>query len=167
MLQSIADGLLVLVPLRYRAAARQFIKFGITGTIGAIVDFGTYNVLTRGFGLVAFYTVFGQPIIIANNISVLLAIVSNFVLNKYWTFRDQSKRVVQQGASYFAFNAFTWVLNQILVSLLVFQVPLMETLFVSQKDNAAKVLAIGVILFINFFGSKFLIFRPWRRAVFT
>jgi putative flippase GtrA len=167
MLQYLADRLLELVPLRYQRGARQFIKFGITGTIGALVDFTTYNVLTRGFGLVAFYTVLGQPIIIANNISVFFAILSNFILNKYWTFRDPSKRVVQQGVSYFVFNTFTWVLNQILVSLLVFQVPLMELSFGNQKDNAAKALAIGIILFLNFFGSKFLIFRPVSKPVFT
>ncbi len=139
--------------------ARQFIKFAITGTIGAMVDFATYNVITRLLGFTAYYVVFGQKIIIANNISVLLAIVSNFVFNKYWTFRDPSKQVMRQWTGYFLLNTFSWMLNQLLVSLFVFKVPLMTELFGGQRDNAAKALAIGIILFVNFFGSKFIIFR--------
>ena len=165
MLQRLADALLQLAPVRYRTTARQFIKFGITGTIGATVDFGIYNLLTRAFGFTAFYYVFGQPIIIANGISVLLAIISNFVLNKYWTFRDLSKKVVRQGVGYFALNTFTWILNQLLVSFFTFQVPLIAAVFGSQKDNAAKALAIGIILFINFFGSKFFVFRKHAQVI--
>lgn len=167
MLQATAEAYLRQLPLRYQRVARQFVKFGITGTIGAFVDFSTYNLLTRGFGLLAIYTVLGQKIILANNISVLLAIISNFLLNKYWTFRDPSKQVVRQWAGYFSLNVATWVLNQLLVSFFVFQVPLLGVLFGSQKDNAAKALAIGFILFLNFFGSKWLVFRkaaPMRAA---
>lgn len=148
-----------LVPWRYQKMARQFLKFAVTGVVGAIVDFGTYNIITRGIGWTAFYEVFGQKIIIANNISVFLAIISNFILNKYWTFRDPSKKVMRQYTAYFGLNFVTWVLNQLLVSFFAFQVPLVIVIFGSQADNAAKVLAIGIILFINFFGSKFLIFR--------
>jgi putative flippase GtrA len=159
MLQSLADGLLRLAPARYQRVARQFIKFGITGTIGAIVDFSTYNLLLRGLGFTAFYHVFGLQFAIANNISVFLAIISNFILNKYWTFRDPSKKIARQWLGFFVLNAFTWLLNQLLVAYFTFQVPLVALMFGSQKDNAAKALAIGIILFLNFFGSKFLIFR--------
>ncbi|HLD26140.1 MAG TPA: GtrA family protein [Candidatus Andersenbacteria bacterium] len=160
MLQSLAESLVARVPIRYQHAARQFLKFGITGTVGATVDFTTYNLLTRGLGMTAFYTILAQPIIIANNISVFLAIVSNFVLNKYWTFRDPSRQVVRQWAGYFTLNVFTWLLNQLLVSFFTFQVPLMEAVFGDQRDNAAKALAIGCILSVNFLGSKFIVFRP-------
>lgn len=159
MLQATVEARLRRLPLRYQRVARQFVKFGITGTIGAAVDFSTYNLLTRGIGITAVYSVLGQKIIVANNISVLLAIVSNFMLNKYWTFRDPSRQVVRQWAGYFSLNTATWMLNQLLVSFFVFQVPLIDLLFGSQKDNAAKALAIGFILFLNFFGSKFLVFR--------
>jgi len=45
------------------------------------------------------------------------------------------------------------------VSLFVFHTPLFTQLFLDQRDIAAKVAAIVIILFINFFGSKLLIFR--------
>ncbi|MEX1997528.1 MAG: GtrA family protein [Candidatus Andersenbacteria bacterium] len=144
--------------IKYRTIFRQFIKFGITGTVGAVVDFSTYNFLTRLLDWQTIYTILGAKIIAANLVSVFLAISSNFILNKYWTFRDRSQNVAQQGASYFTLNFITFVLNQLLTSYFVFQAPLLNV-FGSQKDNAAKALAIGIILFINFLGSKFFIFR--------
>ena len=138
---------------------KQFLKFAVVGTIGAAVDFGIYNLLTRGFGWDKIYLILGYEIIAANLVSVFFAILCNFLLNKYWTFRDKSAAVVRQGAGYFMLNGITFVLNQILTSFFVFRVPLTTALFGSQKDNAAKALAIGIILFINFFGSKFFVFR--------
>lgn len=142
---------------------KQFTKFLAVGATGAAVDFGVYNLLTRGLDWDTIYLVLGYEVIAANLVSVFLAIMSNFVLNKYWTFRDPSRAVVRQGAGYFILNGFTFILNQLLTSFFVFRVPLMGAVFGSQKDNAAKVLAIGIILFINFFGSKFFVFR--RKAV--
>lgn len=164
MLQRLADALVDLAPRRYRLAAKQFVKFGITGTIGAIVDFSTYNFITRALGFTAFYTVFNVDVIVANNISVFLAIVSNFIFNKYWTFRDKSGQVARQWAGFFAFNTFTWLLNQLLVGFFISHVVFFDVFFGTQEDNAAKVVAIGVILFLNFLGSKFLIFNRQKSA---
>lgn len=148
------------VPERYQHAARQFLKFGIVGTVGATVDFGTYNIMTRGLGWDTIYEIWGYKFIAANLASVLIAILSNFLLNKYWTFRNrEAGAAVKQGVGYFVLNGITFVLNQILTSFFTFHVPIVEAFFGSQKDNAAKAISIGFILFINFFGSKFVIFR--------
>jgi putative flippase GtrA len=159
VLADAGEWLVDFLPVRLRSIGRQFIKFGMVGAFGAVVDFGTYNLLTRGMGLTAFYIVWGQKISIANNISVFCAIVNNFILNKYWTFRDPRTNLVKQGIYYFIMNTFTWIINQLLMSYLTFNVPLMEQVFGGQRDNAAKAIAIGMILFINFGGSKLLIFR--------
>jgi putative flippase GtrA len=103
--------------------------------------------------------VFGYEVIAANLVSVFLAILTNFLINKYWTFRNKEKAFMKQWSGYFVLNAFTFVLNQILTSFFAFRVPIIEALFGNQRDNVAKALAIGCILFLNFFGSKFLIFR--------
>lgn len=150
---------LTFVPLRYHNVAKQFVKFGITGGIGAVVDFSTFAFLTRVIGWTTTYTAFGTQLILANNVSVFLAICSNFIINRYWTFKDTSESATKQGASYFLLNTFTWALNQILVSFFVFRMPIFTQLFGSQRDYAAKAIAIGLILFINFFGSKLFIFK--------
>lgn len=159
MIATLADKLVGKAPVRYQNAVRQFVKFGITGAIGAIVDFSSYNILTRGFEWTTILRPFGYEIIAANLVSVFLAITSNFLLNKYWTFRNQDKAVLRQWSGYFALNTFTFVLNQILTGFFAFRVPLMQQLFGEQTDNAAKALAIGAILFLNFLGSKFVVFR--------
>ncbi|MBI1833889.1 MAG: GtrA family protein [Candidatus Andersenbacteria bacterium] len=159
MLSSLALRFVALFPPHLQNTAKQFIKFGVVGVIGAVVDFGSYNIMTRGLDWNSIFLVAGYEIIAANLVSVFLAIMSNFVLNKYWTFEDSKGPVVKQWSGYFLLNAVTFVLNQILTSFFTFRVPLIEAFFGSQKDNAAKALAIGFILFINFAGSKFLIFR--------
>ncbi len=159
MLNQAAMRLVNKVPARYQNTAKQFIKFGVTGTLGAVIDFGTVNILTRGFGWDAIYEVFGYKVIAANMISVATAIFVMFFVNKYWTFGDRDGSAVQQGVGYFALNGVTFVLNQILTSFFLFQVPLVAVVFGSMADNASKALAIGIILSVNFAGSKFLIFK--------
>lgn len=149
----------MIIPSKYQKTARQFLKFAITGTVGAAVDFSTFGILTRIFDWNATYTVLGTEIIAANNVSVFLAVCSNFIINRYWTFHDTTGNAAKQGARYFLLNTFTWALNQILVSLFVFHMPIFVELFGSQRDIAAKVAAIIITLFINFFGSKLLIFK--------
>lgn len=158
MLSYTAEKLLQIVPPQYQHVARQFIKFGITGTIGAIVDFGTFAFLTRIFDWNTTYTVFGTEILAANNVSVFLAICSNFIINRTWTFSDVSGNAAKQGAGYLLFNIITWALNQYLVAIF-YDWSLFISLFGDNRDFAAKAVAIILILFINFFGSKLIIFR--------
>lgn len=163
-LESIQQRVLVFVPDRYHTLAKQFVKFGITGAIGAIVDFSTFGFLTRVIGWHTTYIVLGNEIIAANNVSVFLAICSNFIINRYWTFKDTTESAAKQGAGYFTLNFFTWILNQILVSYFAFHVLFISQVFGSNKDLVAKVLAIGIILFVNFFGSKLFIFKHPKRG---
>ena len=163
-LESIQQRALIFVPDRYHTLAKQFVKFGITGAIGAIVDFSTFGFLTRVIGWHTTYIVLGNEIIAANNVSVFLAICSNFIINRYWTFKDTTESAAKQGAGYFTLNFFTWILNQILVSYFAFHVLFISQVFGSNKDLIAKVLAIGIILFVNFFGSKLFIFKHPKRG---
>lgn len=156
---TLAENAIQRIPVRYQKVTRQFIKFGITGMIGAVVDFGTYAIITRGFDWNHYYLVLGRRISVANNISVFLALISNFLINKYWTFRYLQGNVVGQGLSYFSFNLVTWTLNQFLVSYFAFELLIFESFFGHNKDIAAKVAAIGIVMFFNFLSSKLLIFR--------
>lgn len=158
-MKNFAERIVSIAPLHWQQTTRQFLKFGMTGVLGAIIDFSIFNILTRVIGWDTIYYVLGFEIIAANLVSVSITIISNFYLNKYWTFRNQSQAVVSQGVGYFALNSVTFVLNQILTSFFAFRVPLIANLFGTQKDNIAKVIAIGLILFVNFAGSKFVIFR--------
>ncbi len=159
MLKSFAERIVALVPPPYQRTMRQFLKFGITGAAGAVVDFSSYNFLTRVMGWNTILEPFGYKIIAANLVSVLLAISCNFLLNKYWTFQSKDGGMLKQWSGYFTLNAITFILNQLITSFFTFSVPLVALIFGDQRDNAAKALAIGCILFVNFLGSKFIVFR--------
>lgn len=77
----------------HRELAR-FIKFSIVGAFGAVVDFGTFNLLTLGMG------VWGP---VAQAFSFSAAITSNFLWNRYWTYPDSRVKSVPTQALQFAF----------------------------------------------------------------
>jgi putative flippase GtrA len=62
---------------RFGREFRRFYKFAIVGAIGAVVDFGTFNLLTTQIGLA------GQ---VAQAFSFTAAIISNFMWNRFWTY---------------------------------------------------------------------------------
>ena len=71
---------------------RQFVKFGIVGTIGTLVDVGT---------LVFLKEVIGLNVYVANAISFTLAVLNNYTLNSRWTFGDQEKEHHRQLVQFF------------------------------------------------------------------
>jgi putative flippase GtrA len=63
----------------------RFLRFAMVGVVGAVVDFGSFNLLT---------TILRTPAVWASILSFMAAVVSNFIWNRYWTYPDsRSKRV--------------------------------------------------------------------------
>jgi putative flippase GtrA len=65
------------------------VKFGVVGLIGMFIDVGIFNLLRLGFAGEGHF--FSGPIG-AKIISVSVAIVFNWVGNRYWTFREQRRK---------------------------------------------------------------------------
>src|SRR5512139_3869304 len=66
----------------------RLMRFAVVGLMGAVVDFGTFNLLTG---------VFKSPAVLASVISFIAAVCSNFTWNRYWTYPDsRSKRLSVQ-----------------------------------------------------------------------
>jgi putative flippase GtrA len=66
----------------------RFMRFAVVGVIGFLVDFGTFNLLTGLFGVRG---------VLAQVISFIAAIASNFTWNRLWTYPDsRSKKVPKQ-----------------------------------------------------------------------
>jgi len=81
---------------RARRELTRFLKFGVVGAIGAVVDFGSFNLLTSLLGL---WSVF------ASVVSFTAAVTSNFVWNRFWVYPDsRSKPVAAQAAQFAAVN---------------------------------------------------------------
>jgi putative flippase GtrA len=84
---------MVLVDARERT---RFMKFMLVGLMGAVIDFGAFNLLS---GLI------DVPEVPASMISFTLAVCSNFVWNRFWTYPDsRSKRIRHQLIQFFIVN---------------------------------------------------------------
>jgi putative flippase GtrA len=72
--------------------SKRFAKFLVVGTIGAVVDFGTFNLLTAVLHL---------PPVPSSVCSFLAAVTSNFLFNRYWTYPDSRSKAVWRQAGQF------------------------------------------------------------------
>jgi len=82
---------------RLRRELSRFLKFSVVGTIGAVVDFGSFNLML---------TLLSIPYLLAQGISFALAVTSNFLFNRYWTYPDsRAKTVAQQAMQFTLVNA--------------------------------------------------------------
>lgn len=68
-------------------------KFSVVGVIGAVVDFGTFNILNSFLGLRSLF---------ASILSFITAVTSNFIWNRFWTYPDSRSKPVRQQALQFA-----------------------------------------------------------------
>jgi len=65
--------------LRFQAS-RTFIRFMIVGACGVVVNLGLFSFFLR----------LGMSELLASPVAIEASIVSNFLLNNYWTFQDRS-----------------------------------------------------------------------------
>ena len=102
------DGWIARASLRFGRRAKEverFIKFAIVGIIGAVVDFGTLNVLQSTL-LRPEAPHLDTKVALATGIAFTAAVTSNFIWNRYWTYPDsRSRRIHRQLVQFFAVNA--------------------------------------------------------------
>lgn len=76
----------------------QFTRFGLIGCVGLVVDFGVFNLLRA--------TVFDparihEGPVFAKIISTVLAIIVNWIGNRFWTFREhRGRQLVREGIEF-------------------------------------------------------------------
>ncbi len=134
----------------------RFLKFAVVGALGALVDFGVFNLISL---------LFDMDTLPANVISFTTAVCSNFIWNRYWTYPDsRAKPLGRQLIQFFAVNLVGLGINTTIVlllkspmtGLLVAVSPALGLSFVAATQeqigkNMAKVVATGVVMFWNFF----------------
>jgi len=135
---------------RLRRELTRFLKFGFVGIAGAVVDFGTFFLLS---------TVLGVWDLLATTISFAAAVTSNFLWNRYWTYPDSRSKPVGRQASQFALvNLAGWAIR---TPIFAFGKPvfirLIARLHLANLPDPAQIgpylalaLAVIVVLFWNF-----------------
>lgn len=89
---------------RHGRLMRQFLQFGVVGTVGFLVD--------NAFVYTAHY-LFGLGLILAGLLSFFVAATGNWFLNRIWTFRGSSTgRLHHEWLRYLGTNAIGFVLNR-------------------------------------------------------
>lgn len=148
---------------RTRREINRFLKFSVVGIIGAVVDFGSFNLLANMLGVAS---------IVASVISFSAAVTSNFLWNRYWTYPDsRSKPVSQQVIQFTLVNLIGLVIRTPIFAfseapLIQYSenlLPLVQSILpesiaslgflnaIVLGRNLALALAVIVVLFWNFF----------------
>lgn len=124
----------------------------MVGAIGAVVDFGVFNLLRGAVGI---------PAAIAQAISFSAAVVSNFLWNRYWTYPDSRSKPVGRQAFQFLLVSLVGLAIRTGVFVLVqpATISLAESLLPDDAsssqilaigENMALVVAVLVVLLWNF-----------------
>lgn len=88
----------------------RFLKFAMVGVIGAVIDFGIFNLLSAAFKV---------PAVWASTTSFVAAVISNFVWNRYWTYPDsRTKKIGHQLTQFIMVSLIGLAIRIILVALL-------------------------------------------------
>ncbi len=134
----------------------RFLRFAVVGVIGAVVDFGTFNLLVNLAHVMAVW---------ASMCSFTAAVISNFIWNRFWTYPDsRSKAVSGQVAQFALISAiglairtplFAWlekVLDQTFSRIVPVSFPLSSTFL---GHNFALAVAVLVVMMWNFFANRY------------
>jgi len=132
---------------------RRFAKFAVVGGVGFVVDTAVLNLLVLGLHLVD-----DTNRVMAKAFSFSLAVASNFVWNRVWTFRDsRSKPLSVQLGQFIVVSLVGLAINLAIFSAVGnWLVPLLRSAYgpvqgLALGTNIAQVCAVVVVLFWNFF----------------
>jgi putative flippase GtrA len=133
----------------------RFVRFAIVGAIGFGIDFLAFNLFRSGIGI--------SPEV-SSVLSFMVAVTSNFIWNRYWTYPDsRSKPVMGQLIQFFIVNVAGLgirtgvfvLINRPLVSFfedVSFTLPLKAYVL---GENLALAVVVIIVMFWNFFINRF------------
>ena len=116
----------------------QFIKFGVVGALGTIVNISILYFLTEFFNL--YY-------IISEIFAFSASVLNNYILNKLWTFKENIKK--EFAVKYIRYTIICLLALIINLSILIILVEFFSIWYIF-----AEILAIMGSFLINFIGNK-------------
>ena len=138
------------------AERTRFFKFALVGTFGAVVDFSIFNILSSWLRF---------PPVPSSIISFCVAVTSNFLWNRYWTYPDsRSKPIGKQVIQFSVVNVAGLAIRTPLFAILEpilgheFRVLHAEKFGLAPEflgHNIALALAVGTVMLWNFFANRY------------
>ncbi len=131
---------------RSRGLIHEVAKFGLVGLLNVFVNMGVFNL--------AIHTVFERQPIRASAVATVVATISAYLLNKYWTFshREGNHGIGRETVLFFVLNGVGFLIEQGAITLTWYVLGLKTGLWA----NAGKFL--GIILGTAF---RFWSYRRW------
>lgn len=144
---------------------KELIKYGLVGLVGLVIDMGVYYLLVDKFSVQFSLSVFIQRclslvdlelplrtinILISSIISSTLAIINNFVLNSYFTFKVTDNKL-KRFTSFFGVAAIGMVVSTLLLTLFI------DILYMNEM--LAKAIAVLIVAMLQFVINKFFTFK--------
>jgi len=133
----------------------RFIKFAMVGAVGAVIDFGVMNLLTR---------LADMPLVYAGTISFICAVISNFIWNRIWTYPEsRSRPLLNQLGMFFLVNAAGVAIRVPILHYM--EPPLLDLVkrnlhtsydmaeFIAK--NLTLAIAVGIVMLWNFFVNRY------------
>jgi putative flippase GtrA len=141
----LAKVILSLPLVKKNLYVQQFIKFILVGGVSTLIDFSLYIFLTRLF-------LFWQNHYLwANFLSMFVASLFNFLLNKEWTFPSNGKKVWRQYLDFYVTMFFCLLFYQAFFGFI--------SLSLGWYDIVAKSLSAFLVMLIRFHLHKFWVFK--------
>jgi putative flippase GtrA len=159
-----------LLALRHSKEMERFLKFAVVGTIGAAIDSFTFNFLRVQPWLdpISIRLLTGAVVnreVIAGTAAFLLAVISNFIWNRYWTYPDsRSKSLISQLITFFGINLVGLFIRALILqyasqplgTLASSLVPTLSAKALATIGaNAAWAIAVILVMFWNFFVNRY------------
>jgi len=114
----------------------KFLKFGVVGASGVIVDFG-FTYLFKEIVKIQKY--------VANAIGFTMAASSNYFLNRWWTFQSHNPHIAMEYSKFLFFSLLGLGLNTLVIWILVSKY--------NRNFYISKLFAIAVVTVWNFFAN--------------
>ena len=136
-----ADRLIRLVALRFGGEKakelERFIKFAFVGLLGFVIDTGTVIILQNS--LLPPVTTNNQPldanVALATSVAFVLAVCSNFVWNRLWTYPDsRSRSARRQLSQFFIVSVIGWALRTVWIDFAYQSLGEMSTEFIKMLN---------------------------------
>ncbi|MCX6082448.1 MAG: GtrA family protein [Chloroflexi bacterium] len=141
------------IVLKNPSERARFLKFAAVGMIGALIDFGVMNSLVA---------IFHTSFVLAGTISFVLAVISNFTWNRFWTYPEsRSKPLIGQLGQFALVNA-----AGLLIRLPILKIgepaldQFLKNISIASQNhqfishNATLAIAVGVVMMWNFFVNR-------------
>ncbi len=117
-------------------------KYAVVGCIGTAIDLGT---------LYVFVDLLHLHLLFSTAMSFVLAVINNFILNKYWTFRNMSRNIRKQFIKFLIVSVIGLLLTEICMAFFVYRLKLWYML--------SKLITSGLVLMWNFIANKYWTFK--------